>query len=94
MPATKMLITVPAMIWSIFHVTAHRARNTPSSAPESDAGEHAGPDAAGGRRGVEAGERRHQQLALDADVDDAGALAEQAAQRAQHERRRLAERAS
>ena len=28
-PATKMLITVPAMIWSIFHVTAHRARNTP-----------------------------------------------------------------
>ena len=34
MPATKMLMTVPAMIWSIFHVTAHRARNTPTRAPE------------------------------------------------------------
>ena len=30
-----MLMTVPAMIWSIFHVTAHRARKTPSSAPDS-----------------------------------------------------------
>ncbi len=35
MPATKMLITVPAMIWSIFQLTAHKARNTPSSAPEA-----------------------------------------------------------
>src|SRR5262249_59053500 len=39
-----------------------------------------------------AGARAHQAVSLDADVDDAGALAEEAAQRGQDERGRLAER--
>ena len=58
---------------------------------ERDAGAEPEPGGAGDRGGRGGGERRAQHLALEADVDHARALGEQAGERGEHERRREAD---
>ena len=87
-PSARMLIAVPEMIWFAPRWIEKKAWMSADSAARRHRRRE--PDRPRERlgRGPEAPEAPHQHHALDGDVGDAGALREDAAEAAQHERRR------
>ena len=86
MPVATMLRTTPAMIWSIRHLTVVQARKPPRMRPHPTPERDADDEGAAVGRAEEAGEGGDEQLALDADVDDPAALADDTDEGAEHER--------
>ena len=92
MPTASRFSAVPETIWSARKVIA----NSACTRREHAAGDHADDQAeeprAGDVRAPGAEERAHQHHALERDVDDARALGEEAAERAEGQRRGVAQR--
>ena len=91
-PMASTLSTTPTMIWLTAYLIVNSASSSPSSHAGDGRGEQADVDVAGHARDDGRGERADQQLALDGDVDDARALAEHPAERAEDERHREQQR--
>ena len=94
-PVTRMLMKKPAMIWSTRYRMARTASRSARSAADEDRPaaipSHGLSKAAGDDRGDEGPRQEH---ALDGDVHHAGALAEHARERTEHDRDRALDGAS
>ena len=92
MPSARKLIAVPPTIWSARRVIEKNACTSPRAAPESRPMTIPSCHDARHVRAPDREERAHQHHPLEADVHDARALGEEAAERREDQRRREPQR--
>ena len=90
-PEARKLMATPEMSWLPLSVIEATPCSAASRLEASDAGEEADPGRAGHRGEGAGGEGGGQHLALEADVEDAGALGVEAGEAGEQQRRREAE---
>ena len=87
-PEARKLIATPEISWLPLRVIEARPWSSASRQRGEDAGEEPDPGRSGDRREGAGGEGGGQHLALEADVEDAGALGEEAGEAGEQQRRR------
>ena len=87
-PRPSSVSARPVATWLVTSVSVRKPNSSENSAPTMIAANDAEPGRAGGERDGETGHRAHDHHALDAEVEHAGALDDQLAQRSDEQRRR------